>query len=153
MCLDVEVEEQLDGCPNPLVADKDIVCYKVLKLVPNDDRPYAPYQSEFSYELGKVHEGELDRCGSVVTYTYTHHKSDQPIRVYEIEVGFHSFDDCLSAIRLKSHIKAFRLLKNSYAVFECRIPAGALYYEGEFCGEKAYASDKIIIDHPMNCSN
>ena len=113
MCLVTNLE-------HPIVAEKPITCYKVVKHP--DDRLYS-YWYSFVWEMDKVHTTTLQEKKGRKT----------------IHQGFHSYKDLYSTTVLMTH--------TSYpcVVIECIIPEGAKYYVGKDDDKlEGYASDKLI---------
>lgn len=117
MCLITKLE-------HPIVAEKDITCYKVLWHA--GDRLFSLYHSEFEWEMDKVHFTTLQEGEKLEDGRGT------------VNQGFHSYKDLQSALILMA-----RTFYQCLAV-ECIIPEGVRYYVGED-GDKrdGYASEKL----------
>lgn len=118
MCLDIKDEIIA------LKAKEDIVCYKHLIR----DPVIGEYSTTYR------------RCrvilGDVVKSDIVRHK-------YSISEGLHSFGTPEGVI-MDGHDESYSIpIGSEIAIFKCIIPKGSTYYEGTFCGHKAYASDKI----------
>lgn len=93
------------------IADKDIVCYKVLFCNETDKTRVLSQFENFEYMLGKFEYSLLD----LPDYSY---------RVFH---GFHSYkyyEDALESI------DGYSLNETLYSVYKCIIPKGSTYYEG-----------------------
>ena len=134
MCLKLK-----EGNTKLIVADKDIVCYKILLQYP-DGTYHSPYQ-RLPYELNKL------MCDSVNVWKY---RSDKTWNVGA--GGFHTF------AKFDEVKKAFdeNFSDGLYPGFnpvivKCFIPKGTKYYYGSFsflfCAEKyeSYASKKLMV--------
>ena len=118
----------------PMVADKDIICYKVLrrrKKEENSNNPefelYSYYYPYFMWEFDKIYhtkiESDIDEDG-----------------INMLTQGFHSYMDFADAKQdyENSYISA--------AVVRCIIPKGCFYYIGfQGYSEPGYVSTKLII--------
>ena len=122
MCL---ITDQLE----PKVADKDIICYKMV----TKSRIKGVYISEyrrFKYITEKLYTNNIDIKNSEIVF-----KTISPlIGVYSIsDFMFHSYQS-----PYKYSLRADTLVK-------CIIPKGAYYYEGYFDDSPSYASSQIKI--------
>lgn len=93
------------------IADKDIVCYKVLFGNETDKTRVLSQFENFEYMLGKFEYSLLD----LPDYSY---------RVFH---GFHSYkyyEDALESI------DGYSLNETLYKAYKCIIPKGSAYYEG-----------------------
>ena len=98
-------------------AEKDIVCYKLLR---NND---APYNSCYTYQRGQINTSHLRK-----NKNYDN-----------LSIGLHSF------VRKKDAEKECHAWNGkSYHVVKMYIPKGAHYYEGFYSTFKAYASNKLL---------
>ena len=134
MCLKLK-----EGNTRLIVADKDIVCYKLLLKYP-DGTYHSPYQ-RLPYELNKL------MCDSVNVWKYRSHKT------WNVGAGglhtFANFDDAKKVL--------YRTFYNlglpgfNPVIVKCFIPKGTKYYYGSFsflfCPEKyeSYASKKLMV--------
>lgn len=122
-----------------LVAQKDIVCYKILKVVHNVGRQNktlirSPYYTSYTWNLGELRKSKLTSR----PLKYTPYSNDR-----QINVGFHTF---------KTRREA-RINKNDIylgVIFKCIIPKGSKYYLGTFGEERSYASDQIIVKEKIH---
>jgi hypothetical protein len=121
------------------IADKDIVCYKVL-FYDETDKTHAVSQFEgFDYMLGRLEYTQLD----------------SPDAIHRVFFGFHSYkyyEDALESIYaygglLDCNCENFE--ENRAKVYTCIIPKGSDYYEGiqpsmpyDMVG---YCSNQIVI--------
>ena len=129
MCL---VTTQLE----PKIADKDIICYKLVKRTKIKGIYKSSFQG-FEYIIRQLYTNNLDIRfvnKSMKRYFYT--------GFYKIEEGmFHSYASNLYPIL--SPLPHCALLK-------CIIPKGAYYYKGEFNKTPSYASSQINILEEIN---
>lgn len=127
--------------PEPLVAEEDIVCYKVLRRVRGLGFHAlritwaSPYQ-QFVYKFGKTYNAQME-C----EYRY------QDIRnrtgsgyLWRVEEGLHT---------LVNREDAEEYIWGD--VFTAIIPKGAKYYVGHVSGNlESYASDTLIVLNPKH---
>ena len=127
MCL---VIKQLE----PKIADKDIICYKLVKRTKIKGVYKSSFQ-EFEYVIRQLYINNFDIKFS---YFLIKHTSiiDSPI-TYTEEGMFHSYASCLYPVTL-SPLPWCALLK-------CIIPKGAYHFEGYFDDSPSYASSQIKI--------
>ena len=115
----------------PKVADKDIVCYKLVKRTKIKGIYKSSFQG-FEYIIRQLYTNNLNIVfvhKIIQSYVYSH--------FYIIEKGmFHSYTSNLYPIL--SPLPYCALLK-------CIIPKGAYYYEGYFDYSPSYASSQIKI--------
>lgn len=106
----------------PLVAKKDIICYKVYNILP-DGRLQSIYQKavyEPDEPLPQVEFGIEDYSDSIYGPRI------------EIEEGYHSYIQSIEPAR--------------GTLFQCMIPEGSLYFLGNFDGiNNSYASNNLVI--------
>ena len=123
------------------VAKNDISCYKVLLWC--DGEFMTPYQKTFIPI--KVREGIIPFFADGVQSIEKSYCPDGTLsESYVIGRGFvHTYKSLISACYLKKHLEI--IYPNSvWAIFECEIPKGTKYYEGEDdFYEEAFASEKI----------
>ena len=112
----------------PKIADKDIICYKIVK----------------KSKVKGVYKSGIQRFEYIIRQLYTNHINIKYINIYikkyynifTIGVGmFHSYANYLSAITI---------LPNCVTL-KCIIPKGAYYFEGYFGNYPSYASSQIKI--------
>ena len=128
----------------PRVADKDIVCYKLVRhnlQHPQNAAPCAEFKSEiwdFVYELGK---------------TYTEESFQEDLRrINYVNNGFHTFNTLKDLDRMRNTYPVyFTDAKPGYefVIVKCVIPAGALYWTGadsETEGIRERCSNQIRIE-------
>ena len=124
MCL---VIKQLE----PKIADKDIICYKLVKRTKIKGIYKSSFQG-FEYIIRQLYTNNLDirfANKSIKRYFYT--------RFYKIEEGmFHSYTSSMYPILSPSP---------HYTLLKCIIPKGAYYFEGYFDDSPSYASSQIKI--------
>ncbi len=157
MCLRIKINEKVK------VADKDIVCYKVVRKFKNYgscdpqfviDRQ-TPYQ-DAPIELHRVLTTELDITGEISYFMDTE----------LITNGFHSFiylNDAKNEMFMFgiAMCEDYKSVTIAYEIWECTIPKGSKYHEGYFLSgnslKQNYASDKIrydkMIDTTENTNN
>ena len=116
----------------PKIADKDIICYKLVKRTKIKGIYKSSFQG-FEYIIRQLYTNNLDirfANKSIKRHIYT--------CFYIIEEGmFHSYENHLYPVILSP-------LPHS-ALLECIIPKGAYYYEGYFDWSPSYASSQIKI--------
>ena len=121
MCL---VIKQLE----PKIADKDIICYKLVKRTKIKGVYESSFQG-FEYVIRQLYTNNLDirfANKSIKRYFYT--------CFYMIEKGmFHSY--------VNPMLKPLPY----YILLKCIIPKGAYYFEGYFDESPSYASSQIKI--------
>ena len=129
MCLDINHLK-------PKIADKDIVCYKLVKKTKIKGIYKSSFQ-RFEYVIRQLYTNNLDiRFADKVIKnlcpSYPH------LSIYAVEEGmFHSYASNLYPIILSP-------LPNC-ALLKCIIPKGAYYFEGYFDDAPNYASSQIKI--------
>ena len=128
MCLKLNSNSKI------VVADKDIVCYKV--LIKRDNSVVSPYWA-FEYKIGETYKIEKPlEIKKRINYI-------RCCNVFEVYKGFHSFEQFQSA-------KAFlldtqRQFRSGYCVYKCIIPKGTRMIFGDFNGRPSIASEAIKI--------
>ena len=129
MCL---VTTQLE----PKIADKDIICYKLVKRTKIKGIYKSNFQ-RFEYVIRQLYTNNLDirfadKVIKNLCLSYPH------LDIYAVEEGmFHSYENHLYPVIL-SPLPNCTLLK-------CIIPKGAYYFEGSHNGIWGYASSQIKI--------
>ena len=123
------------------VSEKEIKCYKVLLW---DEGIYVtPYQKTYVHKL--VREGNIPFFADGEINIGMDYCEETLSDSYLIGKGFiHTYKYFGSASDFKKHLEIMH--PNSvYAIFECEIPIGTKYYEGEDdFFEASFASEKII---------
>ena len=120
----------------PKIADKNIVCYKIVK----ESKVKGVYKSgvqRFEYIIRQLYTNNLNikRVNNIIKYFKSQYLGTSN---YFIEEGmFHSYASYLYPVIL-SPLPCGALLK-------CIIPKGAYYYEGYFDDSPSYASSQIKI--------
>ena len=120
----------------PKIADKDIVCYKMVERTKIKGVYKSSFQG-FEYIIRQLYTNNLDirfanRIINNLCPSYPHYG------MYAIEKGmFHSYVSYLYPVIL-SPLPHLALLK-------CIIPKGAYYFEGYFDDSPSYASSQIKI--------
>ena len=129
MCLDINHLK-------PKIADKDVVCYKLVKRTKIKGIYKSNFQ-RFEYVIRQLYTNNLDiRFADKVIKnlcpSYPH------LGIYAVEEGmFHSYENHLYPVILSP-------LPNC-ALLKCIIPKGAYYFEGYFDESPSYASSQIKI--------
>ena len=120
----------------PKIADKDIVCYKLVVRTKIKGVYKSSFQG-FEYIIRQLYTNNLDiRFADKVIKnlcpSYPH------LGIYAVEEGmFHSYENHLYPVILSP-------LPNC-ALLKCIIPKGAYYFEGYFDESPSYASSQIKI--------
>ena len=119
----------------PEIADKDIVCYKLVKRTKIKGIYKSSFQG-FEYIIRKLYTNNINiRFVNKIVKTWC---LTYPYLMYNIDEGmFHSYKSRLCPVIL-SPLPSCALLK-------CIIPKGAYYFEGYFDGSPSYASSQIRI--------
>ena len=119
----------------PKIANKDIVCYKLVKRTKIKGIYKSSFQ-KFEYVIRQLYTNNLDiRFADKVIKnlcpSYPHHG------IYAIEEGmFHSYTNYMP----------FELFTSpDETILKCIIPKGAYYFEGYFDDCPSYASSQIKI--------
>ena len=116
---------------NPKIADKDIVCYKLVKRTKIKGVYKSSFQG-FEYIIRQLYTNNIK-----IEFSYKFIK-DGVLFGYFIEEGmFHSYASYLYPVILSP-------LPNC-ALLKCIIPKGAYYFEGYFDESPSYASSQIKI--------
>lgn len=124
MCL---ITNQLE----PKIADKDIICYKLVKRTKIKGVYKSGFQG-FEYIIRQLYTNNIN-----IEFTHKLIRYSSFLR-YSIEEGmFHSYVSSLYPIRLNT--------PPNWITLKCIIPKGAYYYEGYFGGSPSYASSQIKI--------
>ena len=129
MCLDINHLK-------PKIADKDIVCYKLVKRTKIKGIYKSNFQ-RFEYVIRQLYTNNLDiRFADKVIKNLC--PSRPHLGIYAVEEGmFHSYENHLYPVILSP-------LPNC-ALLKCIIPKGAYYFEGYFDESPSYASSQIKI--------
>ena len=128
MCLRLDYLE-------PKIADKDIVCYKIVEKT-KIKGIYTSCFQEFEYIIRRLYTNNISIkfSNSVIKHFKTHYR-----RYYIEEDMFHSYMTLSYSLQ-----KSIQLLYNG-VILKCIIPKGAYYYIG-MCGSNLnYASSQIKI--------
>ena len=116
----------------PKIADKDIICYKLVKRTKIKGIYKSSFQG-FEYVIRQLYTNNLD-----IRFANKSIKRSFYKRFYIIEENmFHSYENHLYPVILSP-------LPNC-ALLKCIIPKGAYYFEGEFDEIPSYASSQIKI--------
>ena len=129
MCLDINHLK-------PKIANKDIVCYKLVRRTKIKGIYKSNFQ-RFEYVIRQLYTNNLD-----IRFVDKVIKNLCPSRphlgIYAVEEGmFHSYENHLYPVILSP-------LPNC-ALLKCIIPKGAYYFEGYFDESPSYASSQIKI--------
>ena len=118
----------------PEIADKDIVCYKLVKRTKIKGIYKSSFQ-RFEYIIRRLYTNNINiRFVNKIVNTWC---LTYPYLMYNIDEGmFHSYESNL--IPILSPLPSCALLK-------CIIPKGAYYFEGYFDDSPSYASSQIKI--------
>lgn len=130
-----------------ITTEQDIVCYKVLKKLPNRDILNAPIYN-FEYCFGIIYGTHEDYFEDIVIC------DDGECLV---EYGFHSFVELSDAVRFKCRLMETTQHYFDFVVVKCIIPNGTRYYQGkqvfklrEELSPDGYCSEAIRIDEIVN---
>ena len=116
----------------PKIADKDIICYKLVERTKIKGIYKSNYQG-FEYIIRQLYTNNLDIRFANKSMKYYFYKN-----FYKIEEGmFHSYVSYLYPAIL-------RPLPN-HTLLKCIIPKGAYYFKGFFESFPSYASSQIKI--------
>ena len=119
----------------PEIADKDIVCYKLVKRTKIKGIYKSSFQ-RFEYIIRRLYTNNINiRFVNKIVKTWC---LTYPYLMYSIDEGmFHSYKSRLCPVILSP-------LPNG-ALLKCIIPKGAYYFEGYFDNSPSYASSQIKI--------
>lgn len=146
--------------PERKIADKDIICYKQVRLLYNDNNKNwfqylwhlyfskfkSTYRSEYDhceYRL-KVRQPKVNLILKISSYQNNWCNIDKNGKVsinnnittlYEIHEGYHSY---------KSNRNLIKSERNLVTVV-CIIPKGTMYYENDIC----YVSETIVLNNRL----
>ena len=126
MCL---IIDQLE----PKVADKDIVCYKMV----TKSRIKGVYISEyrrFKYITEKLYTNNIDIKNSEALLHTIYRKDTSLTGIYSI-----------SGFMFHSYQSPYKYSLRADTIVKCVIPKGAYYFEGGHNGRWGYASSQIKI--------
>ncbi len=118
------------------IAKENLICYKVLAFY--DGGFMTPYQKTFMPK--NVIDGKIPFIAMGEKQIQQGYLSVSCV----IGGGFiHTYKSLISAFYLKNHL-GIMYPEYVFCIFECEIPKGTKYYEGEddFC-EASFASEKI----------
>ena len=118
----------------PKIADKDIVCYKLVKRTKIKGVYKSSFQG-FEYIIRRLYTNNINiRFINKIVKTWC---LTYPYLMYNIDEGmFHSY---------KSNLTPILSPLPSCALLKCIIPKGAYYFEGYFDDSPSYASSQIKI--------
>lgn len=154
MCLTLTADER-----DVLVAEEDIVCYKILYTIKDYlDFYKSSILSRLEYKsimdvhvldgLGYLYMSPYRRSPYVIGETYTSVLDEAVERssgnMFSVEKGLHTFAKLAEA--KADIIEPF----DGVLIVKCRIPAGSKYYKGKFftigSPVESYASDTLVLD-------
>jgi hypothetical protein len=142
MCLTISKNN-----PEPMTAEQDIVCYKVLRKEFHNGALRAPLY-KFDYCFGYVYTIPEEYFDQVYVF-------DDGYRL--AEYGFHSFVALSDAVRFKECLSEALRQIYDFVIVRCVIPNGARYYAGkqkfnrhEDNSPDGYCSEAIRIDEMVN---
>ena len=120
----------------PKIADKDIVCYKIVRRTKIKGIYKSSFQ-EFEYIIRQLYTNNFDiKFANRVIRNLC--PSYPRLGIYAIEEGmFHSYVSPLYPLEV--------ITIPNWTMLKCIIPKGAYYYEGEFVKTPSYASSRIKI--------
>ena len=117
----------------PKVADKDIICYKMVTKYRIKGVYLSEYQS-FEYIIRRLYTNDIDVKHSEALLQTIYRKDTSLTGTYSIsDFMFHSYQS-----PYKYSLRADTIVK-------CVIPKGAYYFEGKHNGRWGYASSQIKI--------
>ena len=115
----------------PKIADKDIICYKLVKRTKIKGVYKSGFQG-FEYVIRQLYTNNIN-----IEFTHKLIRYSSFLR-YSIEEGmFHSYVSPLYPLEV--------ITIPNWTMLKCIIPKGAYYYEGEFVKTPSYASSRIKI--------
>ena len=136
MCLSISILDE-----NPLIAQEDIPCYKIVRYVGKGDKIiFYTFFQLYTVKLGLTYHSNLRR------YRYGYSRLNDVI-----EEGLHSFSsrwDCIKFVLINPDL-LFRRIK----IVKCVIPTYSQYYVGKFQGIKGYASDTLTYNKIQSVIN
>ena len=120
----------------PKIADKDIVCYKIVKRTKIKGIYKSSFQ-RFEYIIRKLYTNNINiKFVNEIVKTWC--LAYPYLMYYAIEEGmFHSYVSPLYPLEV--------ITIPNWTMLKCIIPKGAYYYEGEFVKTPSYASSQIKI--------
>jgi hypothetical protein len=110
---------------NPIVAEEDIVVYKLLYRDP-ELRYTTPYQN-FPVKMGERYISKIDKLTVVGGEI--------------IGKALYSFAEIKGC---KNDSRDFHLISSSMVIARCIIPKGAEYYQGKFFEKTSFASNRLL---------
>jgi hypothetical protein len=151
MCFNITNIPIVVSIPEPLVAESDILCYKLIKIDKKDSSKItAPYRDTYNYTIGK------DTPSVVLKPTLQNGIDIEKNEARcEINEGYHSYTTISKAYRNlvgSEECRPIRFLfvdpvpesNNSSRLARCYIPKGSTYYINNESEE--YVSSSIRID-------
>lgn len=135
-----------EGKKKKNIADKDILCYKILKRTENENELISIYY-QFIYELKKLYKTQI----------YPENSWIYDDKIY-INEGFHSYDKNI-VIKLQNYrnsaivnvfskhkVFLYEPISSNLVLMECIIPKGSIYYKN---GYNEIVSNQIIINREI----
>ena len=132
MCLRTKTKE-------PLYAEEDMVCYKVVKESKAEGCPYMT-----PYEESLIHENVVKGMWMFVAHGRKKIEETNSLNTsYDIGEGYiHTYKTLPHGKYMTEHLES--LIEGGFHLFECVIPSGSEYYVGvDSNGFPSYASEKI----------
>lgn len=136
----------------PLIAEEDIVCYKILRHI-SDTCYVSPYQ-EMKYEINGLNYPEekhnIDNIKIIddfIVIAKNHPSYNYITTVYQIEQGFlHSYtSQGIEPLNLKMKYDHLYMRIKSFYLFECYIPKGTEYFISH-CGKEICSRELFVTD-------
>lgn len=126
--------------PSPLIAEEDIVCFKLAYPDSECDQIAVSAVREHEYVLGALASSPLELVEEKHPYYtgYTEHS---------ISKGIHSFVSLDSTYAYMHYARC--IFKEGVTIYRCVIPKGSKYYFGTFANRNCYASDRLIMVRPV----
>lgn len=119
MCLITKMTE-------PTIADKDIICYKVIRKDMS-----SLLHPEFEWDFGWIYTSQLRAV----------ERTDNANAIYH---GLHSYKT------LEDLKKAYYMATVPCLAVECTIPKGSAFYKGRHSDLEGYASEQLMIDEVID---
>ena len=154
-------KEFSQSTPDPLVAEEDIICYKVLEVKMEETGVklyHAPY---YPYTYGK-NEVYTEKAFVKTQLYYNERKvtwDPWELRGYiMVDYGFHTFHSMETAVMeylyWKRRNRCFGDCNREYCIMKCVIPKGSRYYRGftaqtEKGDQVGYCSESIKLIEVM----
>lgn len=118
--------------PDPKIAEKNIICYKIVDILRNDKHHVSSLYHQYEYVIGELNE----HVELVIKFPEDRLKNLTKSFNGMIDRGYHSY--CTKTSAMLHIVFPHELL------VRCAIPEGTKYYYDSL--EKEYVSETIIID-------